>query len=348
MKTKRIKLEDLFQYRSVWMGIAILWVVFYHVRIVWQEPLNTIRKVSYGGVDLFLFASGIGCYYSLSRDGDLLRFLKRRFLRIIPVYWFFLLFWCTVKMLTGGIPVSAIIGNFLCIQTFTYRGNDFNWYISAIWLLYFLAPFFKEAADRMSSWVQCGLMLLVLLLFSIPFGESRALITTMTRIPLFFLGVYFGKLAKNGAVLTKSLFAGAMISLFLGLGLLFYFLEYHADKLWNGLYWYPFLLIIPGMCLLISCICQAVRIRPLQKGLAFLGKYSFEIYLVHVLIFYVLLYWIQTGYVENSRRNWLYAVLLIAPCCIMMNGCMKLLKKGWASVRSLMDEKKQEEQQNRK
>ena len=72
-------LRDTFKYRSIWMGFAILWVVFYHINIpINNTPIFFLKTFGYGGVDIFIFASGIGCYYSYLRDRSPLDFIKRR------------------------------------------------------------------------------------------------------------------------------------------------------------------------------------------------------------------------------------------------------------------------------
>ena len=65
------------KYRSVWMGIAIIWIVFYHYSLC--PDIAFIREIinnGYGGVDIFVFASGLGCYYSLKKESDSYMFLK--------------------------------------------------------------------------------------------------------------------------------------------------------------------------------------------------------------------------------------------------------------------------------
>ena len=64
-----MKTKDYFQYRSVWMGVAIIFIVFFHSEMTFDNIIvETIREFGYGGVDIFQFVSGIGCYYSLQKD----------------------------------------------------------------------------------------------------------------------------------------------------------------------------------------------------------------------------------------------------------------------------------------
>ena len=93
-----MRYRDIIKYRSVWMGAAIIWVVFFHIpEILDVTWLAFVKKLGYGGVDLCLFASGVGCFYSLQKDPDPGRFIVRRFWRLAPVYLLFMAFWIPWK-----------------------------------------------------------------------------------------------------------------------------------------------------------------------------------------------------------------------------------------------------------
>lgn len=94
--------------RSAIIGCAMIWIVLYHARIDIPFKLyNFITSIGYGGVDICIFASGIGCYYSLSKSADIVEFIKRRFARLLPPYWCFLPFWIFYKMLNSEITVRG-------------------------------------------------------------------------------------------------------------------------------------------------------------------------------------------------------------------------------------------------
>ena len=75
-------LKEAIKYRKIWMGFAILWIVFFHFGYKLPDPFSVIQSSGYSGVDIFFFASGIGCYLSYSRDKNAAAFLKRRFIKI--------------------------------------------------------------------------------------------------------------------------------------------------------------------------------------------------------------------------------------------------------------------------
>ncbi len=86
-------------YRSTWMGIAMLWIMIYHTNIVFPSVFKFFKMVGYGGVDIFIFASGIGNYYSYLKDKSPLDFLKRRIIRLAPAYLPVIIVWCIYYIL---------------------------------------------------------------------------------------------------------------------------------------------------------------------------------------------------------------------------------------------------------
>ena len=286
-----MKIKDTFQYRNVWMGIAILMILFFHSELKFDNRiLSTFQTFGYGGVDVFLFASGIGCYYSLQKNNDAALFLYRRFIRIMPMYLCFLAVWLTYKRIFFEMPISSMIGNIFCVQNFTGKGNEFNWYISAMWLMYLLAPLMASAVSKMNRWITGLGALALLLAFSVSYWYSYTFIISIARIPIFFLGMFVAKKARDGfemkkwhAVLLFALgIAAATILVFLNARLT-------SDRMWLlALLWYPFIAIAPGLCLGISLLCRLAEkdttMKFIVKLLDLLGTKTFSIYLVHILV----------------------------------------------------------------
>ena len=79
------KYNILSKYRTELMGIAILWVMFFHLSIdINNRILNLIKTIGYGGVDIFLMISGLGLYYAYKKNNNIKLFYKRRLLRLLP------------------------------------------------------------------------------------------------------------------------------------------------------------------------------------------------------------------------------------------------------------------------
>lgn len=48
-----MRVQEVGKYRSAWMGVAILWVVLFHMEVTlpWIH-LQSLFKMGYGGVDI--------------------------------------------------------------------------------------------------------------------------------------------------------------------------------------------------------------------------------------------------------------------------------------------------------
>lgn len=277
------------RYRSAVMGLAIFWVVCNHSGIAANlpEPLRFLAEVGYGGVDIFLFLSGFGLYYSLERDSDEGRFLRRRAEKIFPAYIPVLLVWA-VKITGSGAGLHywlrLLTGN-LTGASFWMGTRTFNWYILALPVFYFAAPFVKRQLDEKGRKGLLGLLAAAGLL-SVAFWDEFRLVA-VSRFPIFILGMYLARMEDTGKAPGEPLYYGSMV---LGVGALYYFLRRIPDYLWDyGLWWYPFILITPG---LVAMLCRLdARLESFLPGRWFLavlrklGAASLEIYLIHVPVF---------------------------------------------------------------
>lgn len=82
---KKQKVSDIKYIRSLLMGFAILWVMSFHYPFIPLQPLLAFEHQGYVGVDIFMFVSGFGIYYSLNKN-NLGTYYRNRFKRILPTY----------------------------------------------------------------------------------------------------------------------------------------------------------------------------------------------------------------------------------------------------------------------
>ena len=310
--------EDLFRYRSVWMGIAILWVVLYHSSIN-LEWLAVWKSYGYGGVDIFFFASGLGCYYSLQKQSNPAVFLKKRLLRILPSYYLVLALWLALQIFLLRTPITGmeILTNIFCTGIFSMAGNQFNWYMSAVWPSYLVAPFLVCFVNRVSRAARIFL-LLILLLWSTTFLPTYwSLMLFATRLPIFYAGILFAKAAQSKETMRLRSFLFWILLAVIGASILRCCDIYSHKSLTDfGLWWYPFLLIVPGLCFEISFVCLYIQrfcTFPLRI-LETIGNCSFELYLVHLTVFTCITYLIDNQIYQPNNTFWLGAVLF---CCLL-------------------------------
>lgn len=327
-----MELKKIIEHRNIWLGFAMVWILLYHSKFDFNFAyFSMFKKIGYGGVDICFLASGIGCYFSLNKDFDILGFLKRRFFRIMPTYLCFIFPWFILEGIKGNLSVQMMIGNILGIQNFTGLGNSFNWYISALLLFYFFAPFFKLFADR-ANVKHLIIGFIILLAISFSFWNAQTYIITVTRIPIFMLGFFIGKLcSKHDYTINISSIIILVITMIAGLTILIFFIRNYAEFLWSyGLYWYPFILITPGLCLCISYFVFLMQkskcLNWIPKVLEKIGQNSLELYLLHIPFFNVIIYFINSANLENYNNIiWVLGFVLIPLIVICFKTYMKFI-----------------------
>ena len=85
MKIKDIELANISRYRSELMGAAMLFIILFHVPLDRSNEFFGLRRCGNVGVDMFLFLSGIGLWFSWVKNPSVWQFYKRRLLRIYSI-----------------------------------------------------------------------------------------------------------------------------------------------------------------------------------------------------------------------------------------------------------------------
>lgn len=67
MKIPDIELYNMSRFRGEQMGAAMLFVILFHVGLDRWDPMFGLRRMGNVGVDIFLFLSGIGLWYSWTK-----------------------------------------------------------------------------------------------------------------------------------------------------------------------------------------------------------------------------------------------------------------------------------------
>ena len=109
---RQTNLNVISQERSGVFGLAILWIMLFHssLRFDWP-PLHLIKATGYCGVDVFLFLSGIGLYYSMENDPSPAHFYKKRALRVLLPYAVVAVFYEGGRCLLGHITPAETMAN---------------------------------------------------------------------------------------------------------------------------------------------------------------------------------------------------------------------------------------------
>lgn len=268
------------KYKTELMGFAIVWVVLFHSNI--KTPyLEAFTALGYGGVDIFFFLSGYGLYFSSVKNESLLSFYKKRFIRVFPTYA------VVVFFMMLGLGMFTLKTYLINISTLGYWINEsyFEWYIPALFAFYLWFPLLVKGINTFPYLTLfLGVALTAVLVYlNIHFHFHALLFPFIARIPIFMIGILFGKYTyekKQPRWINPISLYGTTV---LGLVLLMFVKHTYSGWLWYyGLYWFPFIAITPGLCLSLSTVLEKFKPTYLLRILSFLGGLSLEIYLLHI------------------------------------------------------------------
>ena len=133
-------------------------------------------------------------------------------------------------------------------------------------------------------------------------NEGGILILTVSRIPIFFIGSLFGHWAKDGCSiqLTHRAKLLSLFALALGVAVLLYSTVFLSDYLWTcSLYFLPFILITPPLCVLLALMFDRLPgvVNRLFVGL---GNISLELFMAHVYLYGLLVKKLEPIYGAGS------------------------------------------------
>lgn len=267
-----VSVSDFSKYRGVLMGLATIMILIVHsfeCNVDYPNVLNGLLKKTYVGVDIFLFVSGLGIWYSLSKNDSFIEFCKRRMMKILPVFLpIFALF--SLWKFWGG----SIAEYIRYVSTLAYWQNGTGvWYVALIFPLYLITPFFYKLYKKskypliLTYIIITSLIIVCEILLKY---ESIALCANIAfafkRTPSYFIGILFGRWATENKKISLPLTFFGSIILYVIVNKC---ISYDYDK-------FPLMLFVT--CLIVI-IMQFVRIKPINTFFNWFGTISLESYL---------------------------------------------------------------------
>lgn len=331
----------LSHYRLQLMGLAILWVVLFHMTVDLSSiPLiGTMKSIGYGGVDIFLLLSGLGLYYSYQNYDRASLFYRKRILRILPTYLPVVLAMCILYWVIGNISFVSILLNVSTLSFWLNTSYIFDWYIPALLVLYLLTPVLMHSFKVRNIYaVVTGSSIVILLISALlantPF--DYLLIFTI-RIPVFLIGFIMGHWIHMGRKTKRTHAISHMLMLLSGMAALGILLKKASlETLWEyGLWWYPFILITLPLCMLAAGLLHLLSHYGVSKFhiLSFCGQHSLEIYLIHERLLAISHLVIQKFKLPD--QNLLINILCVLLSLLLAAVLKQLLEKGSALFKKI-------------
>ena len=308
---KTFNLFSVSEARNVIFGIATLWIGLFHsdqltLSVITKnqfliDAFKYIRGCGNIGVDMFLFLSGVGLFFSFTKDGRVLSFWKKRLMRVLPSAFLIATFYFSLRYVNGR-NTSGLL-HYISRLTFTYffvKGERVFWFISLILVLYIVFPIFFKVIERFRLWGMLGLIALTLaftfLIRWIAPGYYGFWEIALCRVPGFVLGIWAGRF-----VMEKKEISRKWLWLFLGLivafSVLIYFYTpimetlvpgYNKDIETRYIFWYRYAGTVIGISwvILLSFICTSIRHKGrgnlVRNFFEFVGMYSMEYYMIYL------------------------------------------------------------------
>lgn len=317
------KLEGI----QILRGYAAMLVVVTHL---WSAGLvsSTLRFSRIGGlgVDIFFIISGFIMCYSLRdrvRPGDSVQFLKKRVIRVYPIYLLVLipfLFQYLARNM-GSVDPLLVIGNLLLAPSF-FDSPEYRMLVGPAWTLTYELFFYLLFAGAMLSSA----------------SKDRAIYTVMTAIVL--LVALVNLLGLKGDRLQWSNFQyivgdTLLFNFVIGCACYFVWRKYGRAifSFWTAItaalaltivslglskFGLPRILSLglPAGAIVLVFLFAEFEKRNLTKPLLFLGSASYSIYLVHAVIAHWKHLFIGTSAHENDVTGIFLTGIALAAGCI--------------------------------
>lgn len=301
------------RYRSELMGIAILEVMLWHLQesVGLRIPLlEFATKLIY--TPGFFFLSGFGLFYSLSANGNVVEFYKKRMKRLyLPYLIISSPFIIYIGILKGSSPIDILLE--VSSISFWIKGNYLGvWYIAVTMLLYLITPllyhvmFKAHKSSYVLAWVTI-IVFSILSLYSSYFIPPYIRAWT-ARAYLFPLGMLVAAYSKE----KRAFYVSDVILALLYISFSFFYARVY--------------LYVGGAIVLFAIIMKYNEhslLKQVNKILSWFGKYSLEIFLLHIMMAYCIKFTFQ--------MNLFYAyiisdVLTICVCKYVSNRISIILK----------------------
>ena len=289
MKSLKFDTKLFSSFRECLMGIAILGVLLLHA-FAWTGSEHLYLSKILGPLgrtvftEGFIFLSGFGLYYSFSNNNNIYVFYKRRVERffipfIMMAFPFYFLDFCC-----GNDSFVLFLLKESSLYFWIY-GNNGMWYISIIIFLYMIFPLLYNIIFKYKIYKSILFKIIVLIfityiiIISIYFiNESYydLIKIGITKIPMFLIGMIMAYMSKENMKLNIYYFICICLMLIIN------FILKNKFTFFIPIYEISYrLLSIPIICVCLNYFKSKIQLILI---LEWFGKYSLEIYVLHLLL----------------------------------------------------------------
>ncbi|MFA9398103.1 MAG: acyltransferase family protein [Clostridiaceae bacterium] len=285
-------------------GIAIIMVIIEHIGQAFH--IGIINPLGPLGVFLFLFLSGYGLSCSYKKNG-VKNYLSNKIIKVyLPYAFTVVLFLIWSLIINTTFSVTTIARYFVLLSlpqgSYWYLVLMFYWYI----VFYLCSPIYKKIGILIAFMVVASLLITWLE------GFSRGYVWQFISFPLgVVVGKYPDKTFKSCTLLKNNL--GSWILLIVAVVLVVFkktpYVELHELGIVDTALQIGITLILGVWLILNRSLFEKIRL--LKVSIMFVGAYSYELYLSHV----VMLDWLKNS--ATIIHLLIYIVIMIASAVLI-------------------------------
>ena len=306
-------------YRTYLMGISILWIILFHTAwYLWFPKVIEMFQMSGNyGVDIFIFVSVYGLYHSMQNKLTLRQWYFRRLKRIIPSFLIVatMLAFIECWSVTDYIKEIAFIGFLLP----NIKYEVVFWYIPAILIFYAIFPLCYKYRKS------CAMLIMIPLSYMFSYYFTHYILSVnysvflcffFMRIPVFLIGLLYADNEERLILLCKKWYVAVV---FLSVGCFILLLADCNKWIAKPILHQPLLYIagsLPFICLVSYILQQKIKI--FNSIVLFCGKYSLQLYLIHVAYFNIILH-VYFFTRINQVYLFVFAILLSFPSAYFLS-----------------------------
>ena len=344
----RITFKILSDYRTFLMGIAIISIMIFHFTedcYIYQYMYKGPIKIYYEyicavGVDIFLMLSGLGLFYSMKKNNKTKEFYKKRYIRILIPYLLVaipaLIQFCIVN--NEGVVYFFKELTFINVLQL---GTKKYWFILFICICYFIFPVlfnYINNSKNVDEVVTKTLLLAVIVtLFNEMFRTGNPVLYSRTslmtlRFFSFFVGILFGYLSYNKEKIKTSHIVSMVLCLFVIV---------LANSQNETIRTISRFLSATSFCILLVLLLSKIDknkvINFFKKIIEWFGKYSLELYLLHVSIRRVF----GTLHLEPCKVKYFIIYIVISIILVpIVNKLCKIIEKPVTNLLNIKKNKR--------
>jgi len=292
------------------LGIFVMIMIHTNAYFLHNKIAYATLELSQFAVPLFVFCSS---YLSFQKEliftpQTFFTYVKKRFLRLLPPYYIFLGIYLIFTYIAERkkITPAYITNNILMIG-----GLDFNWLVFLFLEFTFLTPFLYVLRKKKQGLFMLFLTVsmfssLVFLRFT-PLPNYRYFMWISWSLVIMF-ALFFVELEKNKKFVIGAIVVSGVL-FFLSRayqGLTFHTLYQYNNKYPPNIYHLSYGIFAT---LILYKISQYNLLLPFRKLFAYLSKFSYSIYFIHILVIYVVTIFMK---IKFNWVSFFFTVLILS------------------------------------